>query len=212
LGADALDRVLQKLRGSLDPDPRSDSELLAHLRRNRDPSTIATIVYRHGPRVLAACRKVLGRAAEVEDAFQATFLVLLRNPAVVRRAASLGAWLFGVAHRISLKTRARGYRRESPLEDSAVTEPDLSWREACAILQVELDRLPDRLRLPLALCYLDGKSRDEAANELGRSLNSVKKALETGREALRKRLIKRSDAVGRPTGRGRGAGNCRRVG
>src|SRR5262245_59863378 len=187
LTTDALDRVLQSLRGSLELDPRRDAELLAKIRRDQDPSAIATVVCRHGPRVLAACRKVLGNSAEVEDAFQATFLVLIRNPTAIRRSTSLGAWLFGVAHRVSLKARARTDRRASPLPDIAASERDVSWREACAVLHAELNRLPDRLRLPLVLCYLDGKSRDEAASELGRSLNSVKKALETGREVLRKR-------------------------
>jgi len=110
----------------------------------------------------------------------------------------LGGWLYGVAHRVSLKALARKQRREV-VEARARTRtdvlPDLSWREACAILHEELDRLPDSTRLPLMLCYLEGRSRDEAAAHLGRTLNSIKKSMEKGREELRKRLRRRGVAL-----------------
>jgi RNA polymerase sigma factor (sigma-70 family) len=190
--ADPLTRIVETLRTTLDADERSDAELLARVRADRDRAAVEAIVRRHGPKVLAACRKVLGPSGDVDDAFQATFLVLLRNPRAVRRKASLGAWLYGVAHRISLQARARQRKRLSASPtDAAPPGPDLPWREACAILHEELDRLPDATRLPLVLCYLDGLSRDEAAAQLGRSLNSVKKSLEKGREQLRKRLARR---------------------
>jgi RNA polymerase sigma factor (sigma-70 family) len=185
-----LARLVQTFRDNLAADGESDDALLARLRAGRDPAAAEAIVRRHGPRVLAACRKVLGPAAEAEDAFQATFLVLLRNPAAVRRSASLGAWLYGVAHRIALQARARRARRLDPPTD-VPAPPELPWSEACAVLHEELDQLPDAVRLPLVLCYLDGLSRDEAAQQLGRSLNSVKKALEKGRELLRRRLTRR---------------------
>ncbi|HKB04433.1 MAG TPA: sigma-70 family RNA polymerase sigma factor [Gemmataceae bacterium] len=192
--SDPLTRLVQSLRTSLDTDSLSDADLLTRLRMDRDPAAMEAIVRRHGPKVLAACRKVLGPDAEAEDAFQATFLVLMRNPSAVRQRASLGAWLYGVAHRISLQARARR-QRHMRLEANAPAkrEPgaDLPWREACAILHEELDRLPDTSRLPLVLCYLDGLSRDEAAQQLGRTLHSVKKSLETGRATLRKRLARR---------------------
>jgi RNA polymerase sigma factor (sigma-70 family) len=185
-----LARLVQTFRDNLAADGESDDALLSRLRAGRDPAAAEVIVRRHGPRVLAACRKVLGPAPEAEDAFQATFLVLLRNPAAVRRSASLGAWLYGVAHRIALQARARRARRLDPTADLPAP-PELPWSEACAVLHEELDRLPDAVRMPLVLCYLDGLSRDEAAQQLGRSLNSVKKALEKGRELLRRRLTRR---------------------
>jgi RNA polymerase sigma factor (sigma-70 family) len=192
VAAEPLHRLVQTLRSTFNSDTLTDVELLARFRRDRDPAAVEAIVRRHGPRVLAACRKVLGADAEAEDAFQATFLVLLRNPAAVRQNASLGAWLYGVAHRISLQARARRLRRcRRVLPESPTPADDLPWREACAILHEELNRLPDATRLPLVLCYLDGLSRDEAAQQLGRTLNSVKKALEKGREVLRKRLSRR---------------------
>jgi RNA polymerase sigma factor (sigma-70 family) len=192
-----LTRLVHDLSRTLaagDPAALPDADLLARFRRDRDPAAFEAIVRRHGPRVLGACRKVLADAADAEDAFQATFLVLMRRPHAVRRAGALGPWLFGVAHRVALQARAARRRREriearAPVRNAHA--PDLSWREACAILHEELDRLPDRFRLPLLLCYLDGLSRDEAAQRLGRSLGAVKKALEAGRELLRKRLTRR---------------------
>ena len=188
---DPLERVIQTLKESIDCDDRSDAELLKRMRVNRDASAVETIVRRHGPKVLAACRKVLGVSTDVEDAFQATFLVLLRNPMAIRRKASLGSWLFGVAHRIALQARLRQSRRPGALPEAASNGADISWQEACAILHEELNRLPDATRLPLVLCYLDGLSRDEAARELGRTMNSIKKSLEKGRELLRERLSHR---------------------
>jgi RNA polymerase sigma factor (sigma-70 family) len=192
-----LTRIVRRLRQSLDADAlatAADAELLLHFRRRRDPAAFEALVRRHGPRVLAAARRVLADPADVDDVVQATFLVLMRNPAAVRDGRLLGGWLSGVAHRIALKVRTRRRRREqveAQAQPQSASEPDLSWREACAILHEELDRLPDRLRLPLILCYLEGQSRDEAAMRLGRSLNQVKRALEVGRSALRKRLARR---------------------
>jgi RNA polymerase sigma factor (sigma-70 family) len=185
-----LARLVRTMRDALDTDARSDADLLARLRSVRDPAAAEAIVHRHGPRVLAACRRVLGPSAEAEDAFQATFLVLLRNPGAIRDRATLGPWLSGVAHRIAVRARERA-RRPPPRPAARPAPPDLSWKEACAILHEELDHLPDGYRLPLILCYLEGLSRDEAAARLGRSLNAVKKALEAGRARLRKRLGRR---------------------
>ena len=176
-----------------------DADLLDRCRTGADPAAFEAIVRRHGGRVLAACRKVLAEQADVDDAFQATFLTLLRNPRAVRKAASLGPWLYGVAHRIAVRARDTERRRRGLLRNAArpagADVPDLSWKEACAALHAELDRLPDTLRLPLVLCYLDGLSRDEAAAQLGWSLNEVRGRLERGRDRLRKRLEKRGIAL-----------------
>src|SRR5262245_1828757 len=142
-----------------------DADLLDRCRTGNDPAAFEAVVRRHGGRVLAACRKVLSDAADIDDAFQATFLVLLQHPRAIRKRDSLGAWLYGVAHRIAVRARDTAARRRHLLQRSAspaeVAElPDLSWREACGVLHEELDKLPDNLRLPLALCYLEGLSRD----------------------------------------------------
>ena len=192
-----LPRLVQSLRRTLDASSvaaLADDDLLARFRDSRDPAAFEAIVRRHGPRVFVACRRVLTDAADAEDAFQATFVVLMKRPGAVRGGRALGPWLFAVAHRVSLQARAARKRRER-LESKAPAKheqtPDLSWRDACAVLHEELDRLPEASRLPLILCYLEGASRDEAAQQLGRTLNSIKKSLEKGRETLRKGLARR---------------------
>jgi len=192
-----LTHLVRHLRQTLDATDMagmSDVDLLRRFRECRDPAAFEAIVLRHGSRVMAACRQVLGNEADVEDAFQAAFVVLMREPNAVRNGRALGHWLFGVAHRVALQARAARKRRER-LEAKAPAKceprPDLSWTEACAILHEELDRLPEINRRPLLLCYLEGLTRDEAAAELGRTIGSVKKSLERGRELLRKRLKRR---------------------
>ena len=179
----------------------SDGDLLDRCRAGNDPAAFEAVVRRHGSRVLAACRKVLSDPADVDDAFQATFLVLLQKPRAIRKKQALGPWLYGVAHRIAVRARDTAGRRRTllkkamPATDEAPPTPDLSWREACGVLHEELDKLPDSVRLPLVLCYLDGLSRDEAAHQLGWSLNEVRGRLERGRERLRKRLERRGIAL-----------------
>jgi RNA polymerase sigma factor (sigma-70 family) len=176
-----LNRVLGHLR--LAAGEASDADLLRSFLATSDSAAFSALVRRHGSTVLAACRQVLRQESDVEDAFQATFLVLFKNADSIRQGCSVRSWLFGVAHRVAVNA----HRRRARLESREVTNsepphpagelPDLSWREASAILHEELNRLPDKLRLPLLLCYLEGKSRDEAAAELGTSTNVVKGAL-----------------------------------
>ncbi|MBO0699479.1 MAG: sigma-70 family RNA polymerase sigma factor, partial [Zavarzinella sp.] len=191
----SLPRAVHRLRRALATDEGApDADLLRRFRDARDPAAFEVLVRRHGPGVLSACRRVLSDPADIEDAFQAAFLVFLRDARSVRRGQAVGAWLYGVAHRVALRARAARQRREE-VEGRADTkrepEPDLSWKEACAILHEELDRLPDKYRLPLVLCYLEGLSRDEAAGQLRLSLNAVRNRLERGRSRLRTRLARR---------------------
>jgi RNA polymerase sigma factor (sigma-70 family) len=174
-----------------------DAELLEQLLQNRDETAFAALVRRHRPMVLSACRQVLPGDADVEDAAQQTFLALWRNARSIRNRQSVGGWLFGVAHRLAVKElsltlrRRQVERRAGRSRSKAADAPDMSWREACAILHEELNRLTDKHRLPLLLCYLDGKSRDEAAKQLGWSVNSLRGHLERGRTRLRARLARR---------------------
>src|SRR5262249_52967043 len=156
----------------------SDAELLERFVVVRDEAAFAALVRRYGGLVLAACRRVLAEPADVEDAFQATFLVLVRKAPSIRRHQAVGGWLYRVAHRTALQVRADVERRRlieptTQIEPAAPDGPDPSWREVCALLYTELDRLPEKFRLPLILCYLDGKTRDEAAQVLGWSVGSV---------------------------------------
>jgi RNA polymerase sigma factor (sigma-70 family) len=191
-----LPRAVQRLRLALAADEATpDAELLRRYRDHRDSSAFEALIRRHGPGVLSACRRVLSDPADVEDAFQAAFLVFLRDAQSVRRGQAVGAWLYGVAHRVALRARA-ARRRRGEVEAGATGRepdppPDLSWREACAVLHEELDRLPEKYRLPLMLCYLEGLSRDEAAGQLGLSLNAIRNRLEQGRSRLRARLSRR---------------------
>jgi RNA polymerase sigma factor (sigma-70 family) len=179
------------------PDDSSDAELLERFQATGDREALETILRRHGPCVLSACRRVLSSEADVEDAFQATFVILLRKAATIRRREALGGWLAGVAHRVALQALDAVTRRQRAEQQKqpAAEAPDLSWREACAVLHEELDGLPEKYCLPLILCYLDGKSRDEAARQLGVSLNVLRGRLERGRERLRARLLKRGVAL-----------------
>jgi RNA polymerase sigma factor (sigma-70 family) len=177
--------------------PLTDRQLLEAFLCRNDPSAFEALVRRHGPLVLSACRRVLRDPADVEDAFQATFLTLLRKAGAVRWRESVAGWLFGAAHRIAVQARAnarRRHQRESAaglLAPHDEPPPDLSWREAVGVLHEELDGLPDRFRRPLLLCYLEGKTREEAAAALGWSAGAVKGRLERGRALLRRRLGRR---------------------
>jgi RNA polymerase sigma factor (sigma-70 family) len=192
-----LTRLVGQLRRTLDASDlaaQPDAELLARFTDSRDPAAFETIIMRHGPRILAACRQVLADPSDIEDAFQATFVVFMRRAKTIRSGGALGYWLFGVAHRVALRARATRNRRqriERRANEKADAPADLSWREVCAILHEELNRLPESIRSPLFLCYLQGLSRDEAAEQLGRTVGSVKKSLERGRALLRKRLTRR---------------------
>jgi RNA polymerase sigma factor (sigma-70 family) len=175
----------------------SDRELLERFLTGEDQAAFATLVQRNGKLVLAACRQVLADPADIEDVFQATFLTLLHKATTIPWQPSLGSWLFATAHRIALRARNSDRRRKlresraSARERSETSPPDLSWMEAESVLHEELDRLPERYRLPLLLCYLEGKSRDEAAEQLGVSSGALKWRLERGREKLRQRLVGR---------------------
>jgi RNA polymerase sigma factor (sigma-70 family) len=174
---------------------RPDQELLErHLAG--DPAAFERLVRRHGSAVLAVCRGVLGHEADAEDAFQATFLTLWRGAGSIRQRGAVGGWLCGVAYRTAVKAlhaagRRRRHEHRAAQAEAVSASPDLSWREACATLHEELNRLPERFRLPLVHCYLQGLSRDEAAKQLGWSAGAVKGRLERGRLLLRDRLARR---------------------
>jgi RNA polymerase sigma factor (sigma-70 family) len=181
-------------------DPRSndscDQELLRWFLAERDEAAFEALLRRHGPMVLDICRSVLHSDADAEDALQATFLALARKAASIRKAASLASWLHGVAYRMALRARAdsaRRHRHEARApQRSTPTDPDeLTWREVRQAVHEELDRLPARQRAPLVLCYLEGKTQDEAAAQLGLPKGTLKGHLERGRALLRARLLRR---------------------
>jgi RNA polymerase sigma factor (sigma-70 family) len=174
----------------------SDQELLARFLTSRDEAAFTALVERHGPMVLAVCRRVLHQHQDAEDACQATFLVLARSASSIRKHTSLGSWLHGVAYRLSRKLKdssMRRRRREAQASATAAAAPEseASWREVQAVLDDELSRLPEKFRAPLVACYLEGQARQEVAQQLGLPLNTLRGRLSQARERLRQRLARR---------------------
>jgi RNA polymerase sigma factor (sigma-70 family) len=175
-------------------DDLTDRQLLERFAAQRDEAAFALLVRRHGPMVLGVCRRVLGHLHDAEDAFQAAFLVLARKAHSPRWQDSVGGWLFQVAYHLALRRRADVRRkRMQPLPDAAVPDlsvaaPDGEW---LAVLDDELNRLPEKYRVALLLCHYEGKSRAEAARQLGWKEGTVKIRLERGRALLRARLTRR---------------------
>src|SRR5262249_15071907 len=157
---------------------------------HRDEAAFAALVHRHGAMVLGACRRVVRNPHDAEDACQATFLILAHKAASIRKRDALGSWLHGVACRVARDLRAKLARRAAqplaPGDD--VARPDgsdsLTWAEVRQALDEELRGLPEHYRAALVLCYLEGRSRDEAALQLGWSLPALRGRLERGRAML----------------------------
>jgi RNA polymerase sigma factor (sigma-70 family) len=179
----------------------TDSQLLDHFVRDHDPGAFRSLVTRHGPAVLQVCRAVLQDAHEADDAFQATFLVLVRKAPTIQNPESLGGWLRGVAYRTATRARCRAARRraiERNCAELARNEhvADELTPELRELVGEELDRLPDTYRLPVTLCYLQGLTHLEAAHRLGWPVGTVKVRLVRARRLLRERLDRRGVGLG----------------
>jgi RNA polymerase sigma factor (sigma-70 family) len=179
------------------PAGDSDADLLARFARTGDASAFELLVWRHGAMVLAACRRVLGHDADSEDAFQAAFLVLARKAASVTGGAALPAWLHRVAVRVSARL-ARARRDLAPLDADPVAPPvpdPAVAAEARRALDEEIDRLPERGRRAVVLCYLEGLTAAEAARRLGCPTGTVESRLAAARKRLGARLARRGVAL-----------------
>jgi RNA polymerase sigma factor (sigma-70 family) len=184
----------------------SDGELLDRFAQRRDESAamaFETILARHGALVLTVCRQVLGDEHAAEDAFQATFIVLLRRAGSLRLAKpdSLGPWLYGVAYRIALKARRGEARRQARERRAAVPEFEPSAAaiedaELRALVHDEVNRLPAKYRAPVVLCYYEGRTHDEAAAAVNWPVGTVRGRLARARDLLRSRLTRRARAPG----------------
>lgn len=168
-----------------------DPELLRRFLVDRNEAAFAAIVQRHGPMVLATCRRALHQMPDAEDACQAVFLVLSRKANTLRSHASLAGWLHRVAVRASSRLRAHLVRSRSealPHDLTHLGHDEAESRDVLRVIDAEVARLPDRLRLPLVICYLQNRTRAEAAAELGWSEDTVRGRLERGRRLLQSRL------------------------
>ena len=178
----------------------SDQELLERFIHSREQAAFATLVARHGPRVLGACRRVLRDEHAAEDAFQNVFLLLARKAGAIRERTLLAGWLYGVACRIAAHARTAAARRRGretlvqagrPPDDPPV---EAAARELSAVLDEEVGRLPERYRSPIILCHVEGLARGEAARRLSCSPRTLQRRLERGGAVLRARLARRGVA------------------
>src|SRR5262245_44686603 len=195
----ALGAVLHNLRRSLNHAEASDSDLLESFVARRDPDAFEALLRRHGPMVLGVCRRVLVNDADADDAFQATFLVLVRKAATIRPRAMVGNWLYGVAHTTALKARAMNTKRRTRERAAAGQRPssvnDRTWDDLQLILDQELKGLPDGYRSAIILCDLEGKSIKDAARQLGCPQGTIGTRLARGRRLLAGRLARRGVAL-----------------
>jgi len=173
---------------------------LARFVAQRDDAAFTSLVRRHGPMVMGVCTRLLNDVQEAEDAFQATFLVLVRRAGSIGQPDLLGNWLYGVAYRTALKARgdaARRRRHQRALVDqpSVDSTEDVVWRDLRPILDEELDRLAPKYRVPFVLCHLEGHTHEEIARQLGCPRETVTTRLCRARERLRTRLARRGLAL-----------------
>jgi RNA polymerase sigma factor (sigma-70 family) len=171
----------------------ADADLLARYVQERDAAAFETLVRRHGPMVHSVCRRILRNEQDAEDAFQATFLVLVRRAASLHSPSTLASWLHGVAYRTALEARSAAARRrvkEATVLPRTVV-PDEPWVELWPVLDEELGRLAEKYRTVIVLCDLEGKTRREVARQLGCAEGTVASRLARGRGILAKRLARR---------------------
>ncbi|HEV3440856.1 MAG TPA: RNA polymerase sigma factor, partial [Gemmata sp.] len=169
-----------------------DSELLRRFTADSDSLAFEAIIWRHGTMVFDVCRRVLGRRGDAEDAFQATFLSLLRHACSVRSGESLAGWLYRVARRLSVRMSRqrdhRAHRESQAARPEAQIFDDVERTDWRRLLDREIERLPARYRDAFILCHLEGRDHKEAARELGCPLGTLHSRLARAKERLRAQL------------------------
>jgi RNA polymerase sigma factor (sigma-70 family) len=183
----------------------SEGRLLERFVRTRDETAFGALVSRHGPMVLGVCRRILRDENDVEDAFQATFLILVRRASAIRRGELVSHWLHGVARRVAVRAKAQAVRRRvhepSGLENVEISggqsTDEASRHDLRMIIDQELAALPVALRAPVVLCYLEGMTHDEAARRLSWPVGTVRSRLARARDRLRTRLSRQGFASDR---------------
>jgi RNA polymerase sigma factor (sigma-70 family) len=196
----AVSRFLQELRSDAELRSLNNRQLLGRFCKSRDEKAFAALVNRHGPIVFSVCRRVLRNSHDAEDAFQATFLLLAQKAGKLRDPELIGPWLHGVAFRTAAKLRANTERRRSrewrtAIQAPASPEEEVVRMELQALLDDAIVSLPARYRVPIILCYLEGKTNHEAAHLLGCSRGTIATRLARARKLLQKRLTQKGVAV-----------------
>src|SRR4051794_15340026 len=192
----------------------TEGELIDRFVRGRDEAAFEALIARHGPMVLGVCRQLLRDPNDVDDAFQATFLVLVRKAGTLRRCDLLGNWLYGVAYRVATRARVLAARRMAKVSHGPEAVDRLGgggcWREADREeptesdleprpwLHEEVGRLPEKYRIPVLLCYFEGLTHEEAARQLGWPAGTVKGRLARARDLMRRRLSRRGVTLSVP--------------
>jgi RNA polymerase sigma factor (sigma-70 family) len=174
----------------------TDADLLGRFAVNRDEAAFEVLVWRHGPMVYSLCRRLLRRREDADDAFQAAFLILVRKARSISKRISLSSWLYKVTYRVALEVQARESKHILPTrcdaELPAVELVDAAGRrDLQRVVAEEVDRLPEKYRLPVVLCYLSGKTTQEAARSLGCPRGTILSRLATARKRLHGRLVRR---------------------
>jgi RNA polymerase sigma factor (sigma-70 family) len=198
MGQSGLGSVVGHLRGLAAPvaGDLTDGQLLTAYCSESDQGAFAALVKRHGGIVQAVCARVLRRPEDREDAFQATFLVLARDAALVRKRESIAGWLHGVARHVALNARRAAARRHK-YEERAMTMPatnpawEAAWREVQVVLDEEIQRLPGKYRDVFVLSCLESQSCAEVAGRLGLKEGTVRSRLNEARQRLKQRLGRR---------------------
>src|SRR5260370_19741966 len=197
-----LTKVIQNLRRTTLADEArvGDGQLLDQFIEHQDEYAFAAIVQRHSPMVWVVCRRFVAPHQDAEDAFQATCLVLARKAMSIRAREMVANWLFGVAHRTALKAKtmaAKRYRREKQV--TTMPEPEAagqgSWENLESLIDQELASLPDKYRIVIVLCDLEGKKGKDVARRLKIPEGTVASRLQTGRVMLAKRLARQGASL-----------------
>jgi RNA polymerase sigma factor (sigma-70 family) len=187
-------RHLRGLFGGRSVVALEDSQLLARFRLDGDEAAFEALIGRHGPMVLTICRAVLRNEHDVEDAFQATFLVLARKAGSIRGSEALAGWLHRVAYRASVQASVEQTRRRRKEAEAAMARGNASGidqqSELAALLHEEIDRLPESHRLPVVLCDLEDLTYEQAAEQLGWTVPTLRNRLAKARQRLKDRLAR----------------------
>lgn len=193
----AVVRQIERLFAAGSVTAMNEGQLLERFVTHRDEAAFAALVARYGPMVLGVCRQMLHDPNDVDDAFQATFLVLVKKAATLRNRDLLGNWLYGVAYKVAHRARtvkARRLAAEKPCVEELAMGPDQAGNPPQPWIHEEVQRLPEKYRTPVVLCYLQGLTHEQAAERLRWPLGTVKGRLARARDMLRSRLTRKGMA------------------